>query len=279
MRGATHLVIARVATTLALIATPVAVTLAQAPRATVIVTAKDSTGAPVSGAELTLTRGLKDVIAHATTDTAGQGVLTLAVKDSSDAEVTMRKIGYSRGDRFFSVGPRDTARVTITVAQNHNTLAPVEVTAKQKDLRWTSYHVDADEIEASDKPMDSAWDVIKYLRPVMLTSRGGCGTGVREVWVNGKRIRLPLLPTRADLQRARVAVPLDARYSPASVSILTEIAPEHIAQIDYHDCFDASMAAVGNNNAVFVTLKPGVVYQENVGSFVLDEPTTRKNAK
>ncbi|HEY4133554.1 MAG TPA: hypothetical protein VGM50_23240, partial [Gemmatimonadaceae bacterium] len=175
--------------------------------------------------------------------------------------------------------PRDTAHVTITVAHNSNTLAPVEITAKKKDQRWTSYHVDADEIEASNEPMDNAWDVIKYLRPVMLTSRGGCRTGVREVWVNGKRIRLPLLPTRADLQRARVGVPLDARYTPASVSILTEIAPEHIAEINYHDCFDTSMAAVGNNDAVFVTLKPGVVYQENVGSFVLDEPQTKKNAK
>jgi hypothetical protein len=245
----------------------------------VIVTAKDSSGAPVSGAELTLTRGLKDVVGRATTNDEGQGLLSLEVKDSSDAEVTMRKIGYARGDRFFSVGPRDTAHVTITVA--HNTaLAPVQVTAKKKDLRWTSYHLDADEIEASDEPLDDAFDVVKRLRPVMLTSRGGCGTGVREVWVNGKRIRLPLLPTRTDLQRARAGAPIDARYSPASVSILQTIAPEHIAEIDYHDCFDTSMAAVGNNNAVFVTLKPGVVYQENVGSFVLDEPSTaKKNAK
>ncbi|HEY4132501.1 MAG TPA: carboxypeptidase-like regulatory domain-containing protein, partial [Gemmatimonadaceae bacterium] len=152
MRGAPRFVIARTAaTTAALLATATSIALAQAPRATVVVTAKDSTGAPVSGAELTLTRGLKDILAHATTDSDGHGVLSLEVKDSSDAEVTMRKIGYARGDHFFSVGPRDTAHVTITVAHNSNTLAPVEITAKKKDQRWTSYHVDADEIEASNE--------------------------------------------------------------------------------------------------------------------------------
>jgi hypothetical protein len=36
------------------------------------------------------------------------------------------------------------------------------------------------------------------------------------------------------------------------------------------------MAAVGSVNAVFVVLKPGVVYQENVGSFVVE--TTADNA-
>jgi hypothetical protein len=253
---------------------------AQKPLGTVVVTAKDSTGAPVAGAELTLTRGLKDIVARATTDDNGRGVMSLEVKDSSDAEVTMRKIGYARGDHFFSVGPYDTAHVTITVAHNQTTLAPVEVTAKKKDLRWSSYHLDADEIEASNEPIDDAFDVIKRLRPVMLTSRGGCPTGVREVWVNGKRIRLPLPPTREDMRRARVGAPISARFSPASVSILSQIAPEHIAEINYHDCFDASMAAVGNNDAVFVTLKPGVVFQENGGSYVLDEPTmTKRNAK
>jgi hypothetical protein len=59
------------------------------------------------------------------------------------------------------------------------------------------------------------------------------------------------------------------------ISILSDIAPEHIAEINYHDCFDTSMAAVGNNNAIFVVLKPGVVYQMNVGSFVMDQPAKK----
>jgi hypothetical protein len=62
------------------------------------------------------------------------------------------------------------------------------------------------------------------------------------------------------------------------VSVLSEIAPEHIAEIHYHDCFDTSMAAVGNNNAIFVVLKPGVVYEQDVGSFVISETEEERMA-
>ena len=66
-------------------------------------------------------------------------------------------------------------------------------------------------------------------------------------------------------------MPPGARFSYVPVSVMSDIAPEHIAEIHYHDCFDHSMAAVGNNNAIFITLKPGVIYQQDVGSFVISE--------
>src|SRR5262249_2406655 len=118
--------------------------------------------------------------------------------------------------------------------------------------------------------------VVKRLRPDMLTSRGGCNTGVQEVWVNGKRIRLPLLPTGMVAARARVGAPPRARFSYVAVSVLSEILPEHIQEIIYHDCFDATMAAVGSTNAIFVVLKPGVTYVQDVGSFVVEQATQQK---
>lgn len=245
------------------------------PRGYVSISARDSSGAPVTGAEVTMSRGLKEIVARGTTDESGLALLSVEVKDSSDFDVAMRKIGYRRGDRFISVGPRDTAVIAIVVPRPSGTLPTVTVTAKKSDPRFNSYDLDADEIEAADYPMDNAFDVIKYLRPVMLTSRGGC-PGVQEVWVNGKRVRLPLPPTPMAAARARINVPLRARFSYVAVSSLSDIAPEHIAEIHYHDCFDHSLAMVGNNNAVFVTLKPGVIYQQDVGSFVLDTTMTRK---
>jgi hypothetical protein len=242
------------------------------PRAFVHVIARDSTGFPVAAAELTITRGLHNVIAHGTTDELGRGFLVVEVKDSTDFDVTLRKIGYPRGDRFFSVGPRDTANVTIVVGPPQaNTLEAVKVTASLSPSRFNTYHLGADEIEATNRPsMNNGWEVVKQLRPVMLTSRGGCATGIQEVWVNGKHIRLPLLPTGMDRARALVGVPPDARFTYVPVSVLSEIAPEHIESITYRDCFDHSMAVVGTQNAIFIVLKPGVVYQENVGSFVVD---------
>jgi len=238
-------------------------------RAIVRVTARDSSGAPVTGAELTVTRGLHDVVATGTTDAAGHGLLSVDLKDSVDLQVTMRKIGYARGDRFFDAGPRDTTSVTVVVGQNKSAeLAPVTVTARP-NLRYASYHLDADDIEKANVPFEDGWDVVKRLRPDMLTSRGGCNTGVQEVWVNGKHIRLTLRPTGMVAARARVGAPARARFGYVPLTVMSEIAPEHIQELIYKDCFD-QVAAVGATNALFVVLKPGVVYQQDVGSFVVE---------
>jgi len=253
-----------------------AVVGAQTPRSFVRITVRDSTGAVVPSAEVTVTRGVHDILARGSTDDGGHAVLPIEVKDSTDLSVTMRKIGYKRSDRFFEIGPNGTADVTLTVAPRRATdLDAVTVTARP-DPKTMSYHLDADQIEAADLPVDNAWELIKRMRPDMLTSRGGCATGAQEVWVNGKRIRLPLYPTGIAAARARVGVPSRARFSYVPVSVMSDIAPEHIQEINYHDCFDTSMAAVGNNNAIFVVLKPGVEYKENVGSFVLDLATEKK---
>jgi hypothetical protein len=247
-------------------------------RAVVRIVAHDSSGAPVTGAEITVRTGLKDVVAQTTTDSEGHAAVNVTAKDSTDFQLTMRKIGYLRGDRFFSVGPRDTAEVNLIVPRpSANTLAPVKVTAERMS-KYDRYDLYADEIENADGWLGNGWEVVKKLRPVMLTSRGGCATGAQEVWVNGKRIRLPLYPTGLAAARARVGVPPRARFSYVPVSVLSEIAPEHIAEIHYHDCFDHSMAAVGSNDAIFIVLKPGVIYQENVGSFVISEEEEERMA-
>ena len=89
---------------------------AQTPRSFVRITVRDSTGALVPSAELTVTRGVHEVLAHGATDAGGHAVLPGEVKDSTDLQVTMRKIGYKRSDRFFEIGPNGTADVTLTVA-------------------------------------------------------------------------------------------------------------------------------------------------------------------
>jgi hypothetical protein len=243
---------------------------AQSARTFVQVTARDSSGRPIANAELAVMRGLHEVLAHGTTDSAGGATLSVdALHDSTDLQVVMRKIGYQRGDRFFAASPHDTVGVKIVVGALATKLAAMEVNAST-DLKWKSYHLDADDIANSDAPFTDAWDVVKRLRPYILTSRGGCATGVQEVWVNGKRIVLPLLPIGMAKDRARIGAPPSARFSYVPVSVLSDIPPEHIQEMTYHDCFDTSMAVVGSVNALFVTLKPGVAYKQDVGSFVVD---------
>jgi hypothetical protein len=218
---------------------------------------------------------LHDVVARGRTDQLGRGMLSVEVKDASDFNVTMRKIGYPRGDHFFSVAAGDTVNVVLMVGPPRaSSLDAVKVTEKAPASRFLSYYLGADEIESENRPsMDNAWEVVKQLRPAMLTSRGGCETGIQNVWVNGERIRLPLLPTGMARTRALVGLtPNQVRFSYVPVTVLSEIAPEHIESITYKDCFDHSMAVVGTQNAIFIVLKPGVVYQQDVGSFVVDQP-------
>jgi len=263
-------VLTRLASALALAGLAGAANAQSTKRALVRITARDSSGAAIPSAELTVTRGLRDVVARGSTDEGGHAVLPVDIKETEDLQVTMRKIGYARGDRFFELPLEGTADVAITVARRPATnLAPVQVTA-ERDFKWLSYHLDADQIDTAHVFAENAWELIKRMRPDMLTSRGGCETGALEVWVNGKRIRLPLRPTGLAAARAFVGAPPRARVSYVPISVMSDIAPEHIQEINYHDCFDSSMAAVGSTNAIFIVLKPGVVYQQDVGSFVLD---------
>lgn len=240
------------------------------PRGYVAVVAHDSTGVPIPGAEVVVTRGLNDIIARGTTNDDGHTLLTFDTKDSVDLQVTMRKIGFPRSDYFFDGAPGDTALVQIVVGRNPGAmLDAMKITAKGTNP-LTSYHIDADEIAAANIPLYDGWDVVKRLRPFMLTSRGGCNTGIENVWVNGKRIVLPLPATGITAATARVGVSPRARFTYAAVSVLADIPPEHIQEMTYRDCFAPGLAMVGSQNALFIVLKPGIGYQRNVGSFVDD---------
>jgi hypothetical protein len=59
---------------------------------------------------------------------------------------------------------------------------------------------------------------------------------------------------------------------------MSGIKPEHIAEVNYADCFDTSVARPGAQNAVFVALKPGIGYDPGRGSYVVEEPETTPRA-
>jgi hypothetical protein len=269
----------RITSALVILATFAAVAGAQTPatsegpRAFVHIIATDSSGAPVAGAEVTIRTGLTDVVAQGRTNDEGNEVLSVVVRDSANFQLTMRKVGYPRGDRFFAIGPFDTTKVHIvvpTLSTGAVQLAEVDVRAKRVSPT-TSYTLSADEIENAKGFLPNGWEVLKQLRPAMLASRGGCPSGAQNIWVNGQRIRLPLPVSGMAAARANVGLPPRTRVSYAVVSVLADIQPEHIAEIHYKDCLDHSAAMVGATDAIYVTLKPGVIYQRNVGSVVLAE--------
>ena len=245
--------------------------------ATLRVYVTDSIGAPIVDAEVTILRGLKQSVATARTDAAGAHAFIVDL-DSSDYSVVARKVGYTRGDRFFAA-ERATVDARVTMKRVDGTLPAVTVTAV--DFKRKSYHIDADEIADTKVFVNDALDVVQRLRPDMILSRSG-SLGARTrigcpslsyIWVNGKRFLADYVIVNPSVQmRARGAGNRIGRMAPGNATILSEIAPEHIAGMEYRDCFEPSVdRQVGSVNALFITLKPGVDYRPGSSSFVTSD--------
>jgi len=193
--------------------------------------------------------------------------------------------------------------MTLVLLRTPVQLETVKVTESQ-DLKHKSYHLDAEELAASTRAIFDASDVFK-LRPDMMNSRGGAKacevpytdrTGwIESVWVNGRRVTLAMVDEQfAADQKRRLGISAPAprpnpRLSPnprrvgpppqspppthldTVLSILHLIRPEHISEISYRDCFDASAGKNNSDLAMFITLKPGVGFDQGRGSYIVEE--------
>lgn len=272
---------------------------AQATLSTAVhVLVRDSTRRAVGGADVTIVRGLNDVLAHATSDDNGRS--TLVVPPAADNyQLIVRHIGYQRVDRFIHVGA-DTVTFDVPLSPTARQLAPVTVTAGSKsELKLRSYHIDADEIASSDRNLFDAADIVSKLRPDMICGREcfrgdvaketirnplvKCAVLVMDftpqtncpasddslslatnVWVNGVHIRSVALDETANMRRFGPLLAL----SRGTMTVLSQIKPEHIEEINYLDSTDGDVDKPGAQAAIFIVLKPGVVYQPGAYSHV-----------
>lgn len=260
---------------------------------------RDSAGVALAGVDVAVVHGLSDNLAAAQTDTRGVARLRFVPTGVGVDELVIRKVGYLRVDRYLGT-PRDSLTLDITLQRAPATLDPVVVTAEQ-DVKRKSYHIDADEIAKSDRQIVTAADILAKLRPDMICGRNcspmagaikrvqtpmrACPSlaflDVRRscpkddtppsietnVWVNGRRIRTVLLDENALAHQTGLLGGL----SPGTMTVLSEIKPEHIAEMTYVDEFDNTVGKVGSNNALFIVLKPGVQYEPGAPSFVSEK--------
>jgi hypothetical protein len=207
----------------------------------------------------------------------------------------VRKIGFERAERFFRI-TRDSVALDIVIRRVAQELNPVVVTAEQ-DLKRKSYHIDAEVIANSDRVLIDATDILTKLRPDMICGRSCSPLGtvaattrnpVRKcpglalsqprtcpvddtppslatnVWVNGRWIRTILPNEMAVARRTGMLSGLSA----GSITVLSEIKPEHIAEMTYLDEFDNTVGKIGSQGALFIVLKPGVTYEPGKVSYV-----------
>jgi len=237
---------------------------------------------PLPNIDVSALHGLRAVVAGGPTDSTGRR--TFSVPHDGEYQVVARRIGFQRGDQFFTAS-RDTVAVRIVLHAALQALPAVQVTAAQ-DVKRRAYHVGADEIAESTRPIIDGLDVLSKLRPDIIYSRvPGCGA--RYVWVNGRRITYPpidpALAARARMQRqAARATPHIGPTGMATVnltiqSVMASIHPEHIAEVTFADCNDTTVDAVKGSSAIFVALKPGVAFEPGIGSYVLDAGASLSN--
>jgi hypothetical protein len=286
--------------TLAL-ASVVSVAGAQTHAARVEILVRDSAGAPVAGAEASVVQGLNLSRAAGATDDRGRVSLTITDIASAhdDYQLVIRKIGFARTERFFRF-QRDTMSFDVNLRRVPQELAPVVVTAEE-DLKRKSYHIDAEAIANSDRVLIDATDILSKLRPDMICGRScspmasvaartrnpvrACpGLALSQptkcpvddspvspntnVWVNGKRLRM-VIPNEMAMARQTGVL---AGLMPGTMTVLSEIKPEHIAEMTYVDEFDTSIGKIGAQGGLFIVLKDGVVYEPGKESYLPEVP-------
>jgi hypothetical protein len=265
---------------------------AQVPRQIVVrVRVVDTTDTPIVGAEVSVIRGLNTKVVSGPSDAGGMRVL-IVPRDEEAYQVVARRIGYERTERFFARPISDTVAMQIELHHVARELAPVTVTEGENRTR-RHYHLGADEIANSTRPLFDATDVLTKLRPEMM---GGTDCSLQYVWVNGRRIDFAPTNEMALLRRGRLPRPApkptlvfqgdgsSGRAPPSSAqqrvaddpwSVLASIKPEHILELNYIDCYIADpVHKKGSENAVYVALKAGIAFEPGTGSFVVDTART-----
>ncbi len=273
---------------------------AQDVTASVHVRVRDSAGVAVLGADVSIVQGLNTLRGSGLTDARGEAVVRVTVAENLDTDaaylLVVRKIGYVRADRYVKL-LRDSSTFDVSLSRAVKALAPVVVTAEQS-LKRKSYHIEADEIENSEREMIDATDNVANLRPDIICGRASrplagaisrvqigarkcpmlvmqqvaiCPAGDEapaslstNVWVNGRRI-LSVSPSEMALARQTGVL---GSLRPGTMTVLSEIKPEHIAEMTYVDSSDNTVGLVGSSDAIFIVLKPGVEYQPGAPSFI-----------
>jgi hypothetical protein len=256
--------------------------------ARLIVRVTDSTLASIPDADVSIVEGLSHVLAHGVTDATG--ALTLSVP-SGERQVVVRKLGYRRRAVFVSLTNAPHS-VAVMLDRSVTTLAAVEVSAAG-GMKYRSYHVGADEIAASSRPILDGLDVLQKIRPDMIDPRAKTPLNPcrpKQIFVNGLRqthvpasdARTASFAQKREVTRAVAPwvgtsmlrpppyVPRNTvEWLPADiVNVLSTIRPEHIEEINYRDCTEAADVDGLRASAVYVALKAGVRYEPGIGSTV-----------
>ncbi len=265
-----------------LLALPAA-TRAQKPAPVVVRTQVSDTGnAPMADVGVAIIWGRDSVVLAGVTNSAGRYAFTFRI-DSGLYRITARRVGYLPTTRLVRAAPGDTVNIALTLARIPPTLDTVHVEAR---ARSDDYVIDSTMIARLHRPVTNIYDVIRDLRPNMLYNDIHLCGPTANIWVNGVHEQFgpktdgPIAP----IGRVQVDMAGHVTHQPSHVaprhldpeSVLANIRPQDVAEVRYLDCRDTSMPGFGVRNALFITLKPGIVYDWKRGSVPADSVPGRR---
>jgi hypothetical protein len=245
------------------------------------VVVSDPAGAPLPNVAISI--AVRDsVVATTTTDPNGRRTLALE-PGPLPYVVTMRLIGYvPRRDSVTVSGP-DTATLAVTLAR-----APVLLDTLRTSVRTSrrAYAISGGEMLLHEPDALNVFDAIRKIRPEILGDRmRGCPY-VANLWVNGRwQVLAPwdtIVPLRTYVaERAdprgsrRITKAVIASHADASLP-LGSLDPHHVIDIRYSGCSGPAPLGPRSLDALYVTLKPGIAYDPEKGSFVADSALARR---
>ena len=130
--------------------------------------------------------------------------------------------------------------------------------------------------EAQNPTVEDIYDVLRRLRPQMLGDYMRKCADIQFVWINGVRYRLD-----ETLSNPPIDVLRDPRTHARKVilepwDLLAGIHPMDVASVQYLPCRDTSMPGIGAENALYITLKPGVAFDEKRGTYRTESADSNK---
>ena len=226
-------------------------------------------GAPIAEANLLLRRagGVDPLVG--TTDAGGKHAFVIEV-DTGRYTLVVRKVGYVGATRNVpTLVTGQTIAMTIVLVHLPMTLDTVRSLADIK-----KYRLDAADIAASSRVIDNALDAIRKLNRDMLGDGGRQCPMVDNVWINGKRVFFVVRgPKGIGGGTVHISAPQIASALAGSnpLPVLASVKSEHIEQMTYVNCWDRSMGShMGADDALHITLKPGIAWNWKFGSYVAD---------
>ena len=262
---------------------------ARGPVGFVQVEVADANHQPLPDVVLAVLDSADNALFVARTDGLGRSVFGL--QTAGRKHLIARKIGFLETRRLLRVREGDTLHLSLVLAPVPPQLDTVRVTARH---RSDDYYIDARMIaDIQHHSVQDAYDALRDINPGMLGDAGRDCRPAMNVWVNGVHVRFSPTPSYdlpADGAQSTV-LPSELAGHPGAMAhpvsapplhdhvlddVLHLIRPQDIAGIRYTNCRDTSIPGHGTRNAIFITLKPGIVFDEKLGSVPAESLAVRR---